>query len=109
VHDNTKYLVIRVNNIGHSNAYDCRADAKVIIPTDVDKMKYPSDNVKALCWSREEDLSDVHGTRNILGHHWDYLLYVVFSNPNFPNILVVSPTSESLFVLFLTRERVLIL
>lgn len=95
-HNNIKYLVIRVRNIGRSTAYNCNADVKVMIPPNIDRMNYPSDNCKILGWSREHDLSDLSSNRNIRAHHWD-LLHVVFSHPAFPNIPSAAPTRYASF------------
>jgi hypothetical protein len=77
-------LRIRVHNKGYRILHNCSASLRVIIPKDVDEKRYPSDDSKLLAWGRSADKSDLTTSRNIQAHS-NELLFVVFSDSDFPN------------------------
>ena len=91
-----KFLKIRVRNSGKSTAHVCEAIVKVIIPSNVDSNKFPSDDEKKLVWGLNPNLSDLKDTINIKKNS-SSILHVVFADSRFPSVSVQEGTRYTSF------------
>ena len=91
-----KFLKIRVRNSGKSTAHICEATVKVIIPSNIDSNKFPSDDEKKLVWGLNPNLSDLKDTVNIKKNS-SSMLHVVFADSRFPSVSVQEGTRYTSF------------